>query len=222
MDRVSVTSLLGARDLDELRLVVDEVADDGLTPDDEVSISRVLADWTDVQAIANVLMYPAFIPSDARRDYLVRGLSASEPYLRLAAAVGVGQVRAAAWSEEDVAALVPPLIELVAHDNDVTASRAALSLVPLARQTDAPELASLLGHRDSSVRRNLEASLLRSVGPDGITAILDGGFLDEGSAGRARAALADDGVDLGKPAEELRLLPASAYIPNYSDWSGTD
>jgi hypothetical protein len=184
-----------------------------------MSISRVLSDWTDGQAIANVLMYPVFIPAGSRRDWLLRGLSASGPYLRLAAAVGVGQLPASAWSEDDVAALVPALIQLVAHDNDVTASRAALSLVPLARQTDAPELAVLLAHPDAGVRRNLEAALLRSIGADGLAAVLDGGFLDEDSARQARRALDSDGLDLSVPADEQRRLPVLAYIPNYSDWA---
>ena len=219
MGGVSVSELLGASDLDELRQIADETAE-GMTREDEAFLTQVLAAWTDVQAVANVLMYPMLIPAGARRDWLLRGLSADESYLRLAAAVGVGQLLSSQWSEDDVAMLVPALLHLVSRDNDVTASRAALSLVPLARQTDAPELAALLGHSDAGVRRNLEAALLRSVGSDGLAAILDGGFLDEDDSRRARAALDADGVDLSVPAEEQRRFPVLAYIPNYSDWSG--
>jgi HEAT repeat protein len=219
VDRLSVSSLFAARDLDELRSVVDEVADGGLTQADEASITAVLAAWNDVQAVANLLMYPMLIPEASRRDWLAQGLSAQEPYVRLAAAVGVGQIRAASWSEADIEMFVPALLRLVAQDDDVTASRAALSLAPLARPADAPELTVLLDHPDPGVRRNLEAALLRSVGPEGIAAILDAGFLDEDDTHAARQALAADGIDLDAPVDERRLLPSLAYIPNYSDWA---
>lgn len=217
---MSVDSLLVARDLDELRDAVEQVAGDGLTAQDEASITAVLAAWTDVQAVANVLMYPTLMPAASRRDWLMRGLSADDGYLRLAAAVGVGQLPAAQWSEQDVEMLVTALLRLVQRDSDVTASRAALSLVPLARPTDAPELAALLAHPDHGVRRNLESTLFQSVGTQGLAAILDAGFLDEQSTQAARRALEQDGIDLDEVPDDLARMPVLAYIPNYSDWAG--
>lgn len=217
---MSIDSLLLARDLDELRDAVEEVAGDGLTPQDEASITAVLAAWTDVQAVANVLMYPTLMPAESRRDWLMRGLSADDAYLRLAAAVGVGQLPASQWSEDDVEMLVPALMRLVQRDSDVSASRAALSLGPLVRQADAPELAALLAHPDTGVRRNLESALFRSVGPQGLAAILDAGFLDEASTVSARQALEHDGIDLDEVPDDMTRMPVLAYIPNYSDWAG--
>jgi HEAT repeat protein len=208
---------LHAGDLDELRGAYDEL--EPLSADDQVMVAQILAAWTDVQAVANLLMYPMLLDGQTRGDWLLRGLSDPEPYLRLAAAVGVGQVLASAWSEDEVALLVPALVQLVADDNAVTASRAALSLVPLARPTDAPDLAAMLSHPDRGVRRNLECALLRSVGSEGLAAILSGGFLDEQTAEAARRVLDADGVDLTKPAEEQRRMPSAAYIPNCREWA---
>lgn len=209
---------LVAGDLDELRSAYDEV--EPLGPDEQVTVAQVLASWSDVQAVANLLMYPALLEEQSRRDWLLRGLSDEQPYLRLAAAVGVGQVLSSDWSDDDIALLVPALLRLVADDGAVTASRAALSLVPLARAADAPELAALLGHPDRGVRRNIECALLRSVGSEGLAAILSGGFLDDQTADAARRVLDADGVDLSVPAEDQRRMPSAAYIPNYRDWAG--
>lgn len=204
-------------DLDELPLAYEELAP--LGADEQLAVNEVLAEWTDVQAVMNLLMYPLLLDDSTRRRWLLRGLSDPEPYLRLAAAVGVGQMLSSAWSDEDVALLVPALLRLVAEDGAVPASRAALSLVPLARPTDAPELAAMLGHRDRGVRRNLECALLRSVGTEGLAAIVSGGFLDEETADAARHVLDADGVDLTRPAEEQRRMPSAAFIPNYRDWA---
>jgi HEAT repeat protein len=215
----ALDALLHASDLDELQLAYHQVAPE-LSTDDQLEVTAVLARWSDVQAVANLLMYPVLIPAESRTDWLVRGLSANEPYLRLAAAVGVGQLPSSQWTEDDVDMLVPSLLHLIGTDADVTASRAALSLGPLVRPMDAPEMVALLAHPDRGVRRNLEAGLFRVVGCDGLMALLDGGFMDDESARGALEVLADDGIDLTVPVQKQPRTPTLAYIPNYSDWIG--
>jgi hypothetical protein len=215
----ALDALLHASDLDELQAAYHQVASE-LSTDDQLEVTAVLVRWSDVQAVANLLMYPVLIPAQSRTDWLVRGLSAEQAYLRLAAAVGVGQLPASQWTEDDVDMLVPSLLHLVGTDTDVTASRAALSLGPLVRPMDAPEMVALLVHRDRGVRRNLEAGLFRVVGCDGLTALLDGGFMDDETARGALEVLAEDGIDLSVPAEKQPRQPMLAYIPNYSDWIG--
>jgi hypothetical protein len=214
----ALEALLHAADLDELQLAYDRITPQ-LSTDDQLEVTSVLAGWIDVQAVANLLMCPVLIPDQSRLDWLVRGLAADEPYLRLAAAVGVGQLSASGWSEDDLDMLVPSLLHLISADTEVTASRSARSLAPLARPMDAPEMVALLAHPERGVRHNLEAGLFRVVGCDGLTALLDGGFMDEECARGAREALAEDGVDLTVRADLQWQLPSPACIPNYSDWT---
>ena len=54
---------------------------------------RCLHDWTDLQAVSNLLMHPQVIPGEHRNAEVQRGLDDVEnPYVRLAAVVGIGEL----------------------------------------------------------------------------------------------------------------------------------
>ena len=102
---MTLARLLRSDDLEELAGLA---ADYEPSAADEQAVGAVLAEWSDVQAVANLLMYPRLIPADKRVAALVRGLCDDEGYLRLAAAVGVGQLPPEDLDDDDAVQLALP------------------------------------------------------------------------------------------------------------------
>jgi hypothetical protein len=194
---------------------------DRLSLDDRLEIEAVLHDWDDVQAIANLLMYPELIAADERIAQLRRALVDEHTYLQLAATVAIIEIERAEVGEDARFDLVQRLLATIAGDRGVLADRASYSLIALLTPTDGPEVVAQLDHPSATVRRNLTQGILGLVGPSGIKSLVDEpGFVEPEVQAAIRVRLRDDGIDLNRPADDLRLPLILAYLPSYADWDG--
>jgi hypothetical protein len=214
-----VQRFLTATDLDELAERRAEIGD-GLTADDLLEIEAVLHDWEDVQAIANLLMYPQLIAAADRVATLRRAFDDDRSYLQLAATVGLGDVDQSEFSDEVRYEIVQALLDIIASDAGTRADRASFAVAWLIRPVDGPETAECLGHPSKTVRHNLTQGLLRVLDSAGVAALLDEpGFVPPETQRIAREHLTADGIDLSLSAEDNRRPLILAYLPNYSDWT---
>lgn len=132
---MAIDRFLAATDLDELLEAFTE-----LVPADAADprIHRTLAEWNDIQAVANLLMYPLLIAPDEQVAVLRRGLAEGpDSYLCLAAAVGAGQLDAEDLDDAELEALTGDLRAVIAQDDGVVARRAEASLAGLLLPSDA-------------------------------------------------------------------------------------
>ncbi len=189
--------------------------------DDRLEIEAVLHDWDDVQAIANLLMYPELIVADERLAHVRRALVDVHSYLQLAATVAVMVVERAEIGEDARFDLLQRLLALVAADRGVLADRASYSAIGLLTPTDGPEVVERLDHPSATVRRNLFQGMLGLVGPSGIRSLVEEpGFVEPDVQAAVRVRLREDGIDLARPADDLRLPLILAYLPALSEWDG--
>lgn len=223
---LTVAEVLGLTDLDELADAAAELPAEP-SSQDAASVQAVLRAWSPVQAVANLLMYPQLIDPGSRGPNLSRGLTDEHPYLRLAAAVGVGQLWGKQRREVDRPGILAALLELIQRDGALTAERAALSVAAVLRPDDAAQvLAALARNPAPEVRRNLEAALLGVLDTDDIADLLDdadplaSAALTATARAAARDVLAADGIDLDRPADEQRRMPVLARLPNLAEWAG--
>lgn len=185
---------------------------------------EVIGSWTDVQAVANLLLHPALLPSDVRVPALINALVADAGYLCLAAAVGcrtlsdrhvinspnrVGRVR----SNELVDALLP-IIE-VRHG--MIARRAAIGLHGLVTTDRLQQVLEVFDHPDPEVRRAAAAALVRLCGGAGVLAVLaDPEVVAPPRATAVLDTLAADGIEL--MGSSVGLAPALDPLPNLRDF----
>ena len=152
---------LRATDLDELAERLDELP----APDATGRATAVVEAWSDPQAVANLLMYPAVLPADHRVRALLRGLR-SDGYLRLAAAVGVGDLDAGDLPDGVRRELLDALLDVVASDAGPAGVRAAAELGPLVHADELELLDDLAAHPVEAVRHNLTQAALGLTAPD--------------------------------------------------------
>lgn len=219
-----VRQFLRSSDLDELLALSQEVGDVALDPDSEAEIVAVLDEWTDLQAVSNLLMHPRLIPADQRNAQVQRGLDDVEnPYVRLAAVVGVGELDLGRITDIERQRFVTALLDLIASDGTVCADRASFSLVWVMRQPDAPEVLTCLAHPSPRVRHNLLQGLLEKLGTSGLAALLEmPGLADPEAQQAARQAVEDAGIDLGGDVGDQRKPLVLAYVPNLVDFRPAD
>ena len=151
--------LLTATDLDELMAAVDAVP-----PTEDVRVADVVDAWTDVQAVANLLMVPFVIPASHRVPAVLRGLR-SDGYLRIAASVGVGHLSQVDLSDDVRRELLDALLDVVASDAAEAGVRASAELGPLLRADEVELLDDLAGHPVDAVRHNLAQAALAVTDP---------------------------------------------------------
>lgn len=199
-------------------------ARDGLDASDAVTgvrVGAVIDAWSDRQAVANLLLYPDLIPDSQRAGALERALRGDDGYLTLAAAVGAGLLGREQLSEAERARLIEALLDVTSSMVGLPARRAAASLGSLAGVLDVPELLVMLCHPDPAVRQNIVCALRPHLRGTSLAEILaDREEIDEDDAVTATALLAEDGVDLDEPADDLRLLPLLDHLPNLVEWDG--
>jgi hypothetical protein len=212
-----VREYLATTDLDELLARRQELSFEDLSDDDRRMIDTVLDEWTDVQAVSNLLIHAQLIPDERRNAELQHGLDDVEnPYVRLAAVLGLAELDLAAVSDVERQRFVRSLLDLIQTDGIVCAERASFALVWLMRQPDAPEVLACLSHPSMRVRHNLAQGLLAMLGSEGLAALLDlPGFVDTEVQDVARATLAELGIDLAVSADDQRRPFILAYVPNY-------
>jgi hypothetical protein len=219
--RSGLRRFLAAADPDELARARAEIDAENLAIDDRLEIEAVLHDWDDVQAIANLLVYPELIVADERMAQIRRALVDDHAYVQLAATVAVMVVERAEIGDDARFDLVQRLLALVAADRGVLADRASYSIIGLLTPTDGPEVVERLDHPSASVRRNLLQGMLGLVGPSGIRSLVEeAGFVEPDVQAAVRVRLHDDGVDLTRPADDLRLPLILVYLPSLAEWDG--
>jgi hypothetical protein len=152
--------LLTATDLDELVAAVE-----ALPPVDDARVAGVVDTWTDVQAVANLLMYPFVIPASHRVPAVLRGLR-SEGYLRLAASVGVGHLPQSDLTDDVRRELLDALLDVVAGDAGPAGVRASAEIGPLLLPEEIELLDDLAAHPVEAVRHNLAQAALGITAPD--------------------------------------------------------
>jgi hypothetical protein len=191
--------------------------------DSEAALSA-LDDWTDQQAVANILFYPDLLPPSQRLRFLKKALGETDfPYYTLAAIVGLQSIereeidRKSGEREE----IKDRLFALIDHADEVMrgweadaegvhtldeviADRASALLPAFSERADARRLAAWLGHAAECVRNNAFYTLVEFVGDE-----------------EARR-VADEALASGKISSLSQIVPGNidepfilwAYIPN--------
>ena len=224
----SVTSLeafLKARDLDELLRVRRDIS--SLTSEEASRVASLVRDWTDRQAVANLLFYPDLIPATLRFEALNRALHSTDiPYLVLAATVGLQQIVLDEIPADRRAAWVQALLRFVQSKSNVLAGRASVTLYSWIHSPMAPdilpELLSLYPVPDEGACRNIVAAVLTECG-DWSEDEFAQRLADWHVSNSARTTLrrAHEEYREAKAHDEFRALimrsPVFAYIPNLSE-----
>jgi hypothetical protein len=153
---------LASTDLDDLADASEALT---LHPDDTGHAASAIESWSDLQAVANLLMYPAVLPEQLRVAALLRGLR-GDGYLRLAATVGVGDVSPDELSDGVRRELVDALLDVVASDAGPAGLRASAEVGPLLRADEMELLEDLAAHPVDAVRHNLTQAGLGVTAPD--------------------------------------------------------
>jgi hypothetical protein len=216
----SFVRFLGTGDLDELLALRQEIGDEPATGRDARAIATVLDGWTDVQALANLLMHPSLIPAERRHSELMRGLDDVEtPYIRIAAVIGVGDLQLGATTDVERHRFVHTLLDLIRSEDNLCADRGSFSLVWLMRQPDAPDVIECLAHPSDRVRHNIVQGLLEQLGSSGLKALLtEPGFVDPQVQAAGLAAVHDAGIDLDVAADDQLRPLILTYVPNLEDY----
>ena len=212
---------LAASDIEVLTRARAELHPESFDVDDRLEIEAVLHDWDDVQAVANLLMYPELIAPDERVAQVRRALVDDHPYLQLAGTIAIVEIDRAEFGEDSRYDLVQRLLAVIGADSGVLADRASYSLVVLLHPTDGPEVIERIDHPSATVRRNLVQGLLGLVGSSGIRSLVEEpGFVAPETQAAIRARLRADGIDLHRPADDLRLPLILVYLPSLTEWGG--
>lgn len=219
-----IEPFLRSTDLDELLAVRQELDDAPLDAQSEAEVRVVLDEWTDLQAVSNLLMHPQLIPPDQRNAEVQRGLDDVEnPYVRLAAVVGIGELDLSQITDIERQRFVTTLLDLIASDGTVCAERASFSLVWVMRQPDAPDVLACLAHPSPRVRHNILQGLLEMLGTSGLAALLEMPGLAAPEAQQAGGkAVAEAGIDLSGTVDDQRKPLVMAYVPNLVDFRPAD
>jgi hypothetical protein len=207
-------------DLEELAGAEAALRAAGVDVESRQLIAATVHDWVDVQALANLLMYPQLIDDADRVPAVQRGLSDPRGYLRLAAAVGVGELQLAEIDEAQRFEFVRLLLGILQTDVLPLADRASFALVWVLHPSDAPDLVAHLTHPSPTVRHNLIHGLLGVLDTAGLAALLDGpGFVAPETQRQAQHQLAADGIDLSGSSEALVQPLIVPYLPDYAEWT---
>ncbi len=212
---------LGTADLEGLARVRAEFDPSALDFEDRLEIEAVLHDWDDVQAVANILMYPELIAPDERVAQVRRALVDEHPYVQVAGTAAILEIDRAEFGEDARNDLAQRLLAIIGDDDGVLADRASYSLVMLMHPTDGPEVVERIDHPSATVRRNLAQGLLTLVGPTGVKSLVEEpGFVAAETQAAVRSRLSDDGVELNRPLDDLRLPLIMVYLPSLTEWNG--
>jgi hypothetical protein len=220
LEATPLRRFLSAAALDELALARSDLDPNGLVLDDRLEIEAVLHDWDDVQAVANLLMYPEFITADERIAQVRRALVDEHRYVQVAGTCAIIGIDRAEFGEDSRYDLAQRLLAIIGEDEGVLADRASYTVVALMHPTDGPEVVERIDHPSATVRRNLVQGLLALVGPTGIKSLVEEpGFVEPDAQASIRTRLSADGVDLDRPVDDLRLPLIMVYLPSLAEWA---
>jgi hypothetical protein len=205
----------------EAFLVIDELDDlftrhgaADLSTGQESRVRAVLRDRAPRQARFNLLMRPGVIPGDARLDALDAGLVDEDPYMRIAAAVGLQDL---AVADADWPPVRDALIGLVADPIGAIANRATVTLAGNARSGDGPAILDAARQADDRHLQNLLIALVRAGADREVLELLPLVLVQEGLAASTRAWLERWAADGRRPDGDppaYFMAPALGYIPN--------
>jgi hypothetical protein len=223
----TLTAFLQETELDDLLTLAGQI--DQLDDDDRAAVEAVVAQWSDQQAVANLLMYPHILPPGIRRETVLKGLH--EPvksYLTLAAVVGL-QDRCADF-EADHDAIIERLTRITRTAPPVINNRASITLVECSRAADADDIVGIMSHPDNTVKHNILAALINTIGVAAIPPLIEAAsadyrLLNDGKA-FAQAKLrelepllnADGELDESNRYNTSLNAPLLSYIPNLVDF----
>lgn len=201
---------------------------------DETEIIKILDEWANLQAVANLLMYPDLIPASKRADYVLAGLSETRYiYLVLASVVGLEATNLTDWSPNMRSRAIHKLVALAKSDTEVIAERASVFVADRLWQFDEVEssqIIELLDHPSIVVQHNALVALIPWVGLENIRQILDEaveqGKLSEAGKRATEEKLSNisgfaDNNKIDSRTFDLNQLsaPLLAYIPNLDELS---
>ena len=159
--RAELSRFLEIAELDDLLRAAAAVLP--LLPEEATSISRILLDRTNLQAVSNLLFHPQVIPAAMRVSSLLRALKTpSHPYEVLAAVVGAQQVASEELNTTQRGEMVDALLGVITHAEDVRSSRAAVSVAKFLTAEDAPRLAPHALHADATTSHNVLAWFMKT------------------------------------------------------------
>lgn len=226
----SLEAFLKAEDLDDLLRVRRGISSP--TSEESSRIVAVIDEWTDRQAVANLLFYPDLIPADLRFEALDRALHSHDvPYFALAATVGLQQIVLDDVPADKRARWVQALLRLVQSQSRALAGRASVTLYSWMRGVTTPdllpELLSLYPVTDEGASRNIVAAGLARCGnlpPDEFDQRLTDWRVPDAARTALRSAYEEylrlKAHDAFRA--KLMLSPSLAYIPNLSESTKPD
>jgi hypothetical protein len=205
-----------------------------VTQKDETEIIRILDKWANLQAVANLLMYPDLIPASKRADYVLAGLSETRCiYLVLASVVGLEKANLTDWSPNMRSRAIHKLVSLTKSDIGVIAERASVFVAERLWQLDEVEssqIIELLEHPSRVVQYNALVALIPWIGLENIRQTIDEaveqGKLSEAGKRATEEKLSNisgfaDNNKIDSRTFDLNQLsaPLLAYIPNLDELS---
>lgn len=229
---VNLKKFLETRDLDDLLEAKHNIS--VISQNDQAAIIKILQEWKDIQAVANLLMYPDLIPENERIDYILAGLrETSFPYLVLASVVGLGQLNIEVLSTQIITQLIEQLIKVTKSDYGVIAERASVFLAErLWHFGDiyTSQIIELLDHPSKVVQHNTLVALIPLVGLENIRRII-GNAVQQGLVSTAGQLAAeqklskivgfskDSVINNSQFDVDLLGIPLLIYIPNLDQMS---
>ncbi len=231
MDK-NLKTFLETRDLDNLREAKSHVLE--INQDHQAEITGVLREWEDIQAIANLLMYPDLIPETERIDYVLAGLRETNfTYLALASVVGLGQLNIEEIPAQLITELIEQLIKLTKSDAGVIAERSSVFLAERLwhfGDTYTSQIIELLDHPSKVVQHNTLVALIPLVGLENIRRIIEnavqqgqlsvnGQLAAEQKLSEIAGFSKDSTIDDSQFDVDLLSAPLLAYIPNLDEMS---
>lgn len=179
----------------------------------KVRVCTIIEQWNEPQAVANLLMYPVFIPQELRKKALLRGLHEPLTYLTLAAMIGL-QGHSDWWSNVDRIDIVERLHSITFGAPYEFANRASVTLFDYVLPEDAERLIFSLGSPNAVVQHNSLLALLRLFGREEVRRRVTETFVAKRVTLTGRDYVATNIDTLN--ADDLPLL---GYIPNLNDFS---
>ena len=229
---VNLKNFLEITDLDELSQAKNHIS--VISQNDQAAIIKILQEGANIQAIANLLMYPDLIPENERIDYILAGLRETNfTYLVLASVVGLGQLNIEALPVQLITQLIEQIINVTKSDSGVIAERASVFLAErLWHFGDiyTSQIIELLDHPSKLVQHNTLVALIPLVGLENIRQII-GNAVQQGlvsAVGQLAAEqklseiagfLKDSTIDDSQFDVDLLSAPLLAYIPNLDEMS---
>ncbi|MEM0942109.1 MAG: hypothetical protein AAF600_20440 [Bacteroidota bacterium] len=199
---------------------------------DEKAILHVLEDVTNLQARANLLMYPQLIPEKERYKILLDGLmEVKHTYFVLAALVGIECIPQSAFFEPLGLKIIDEIWRILHQYQGVIAERASTFIADTLWHVDhtiAPRVMQLLGHQSNIVQHNALVALIPLLGlvniKNEIGAAVGRGDLNQQAQITALKKLntikgfSDDTLD--EETFDIGILGVSLlpYIPNMDDY----